>query len=177
MTQHALADRITGRSAGRFAGRAAALLGAVVAAAWLAGAPAPAAAQPNPDTGARPGNEIGTGSSLPLGTAASNLNAATARSTIAPNLPSPAVGPGAGPRAYLMAARAALAAGRTGEAQQALEMAETRALDRSTPLGATGQPSTSPLVAQIARALQALANGDRGGSVAAIDAALPMATP
>ena len=167
-------DTVPARTVGS---RAALALGAVIAAGWLAGAPCPAFAQANPDTGARPGNVIGTGSSLPLGTAASNLDAATARSRIAPNLPSPPVGPGAGPRAYLMAARSALAAGRTGEAQQALEMAETRALDRSTPMGATGEPSSNPLVAQISRALQALANGDRGGSVAAIDAALPLATP
>jgi len=91
---------------------------------------------------------------------------------IAPNLPSPDVGEDAPSRAYLRAARAALLQGRTGEAQQALEMAETRALDRSVPLFQTNVPSKSPLVDTIQKALNALGSGDRAGAVQFIDQAL-----
>ena len=41
------------------------------------------------------------------------------------------------PSDYLRAAQGALAAGRIAEAQEALEMAQTRMLDRSVPLGQT----------------------------------------
>lgn len=129
----------------------------------------------DPQTGARPGNEIGTGSSLPLSDKASNITPGDMRSTIAPNLPSPPVGENAPVRDYLMAARAALFAGRTGEAQQSLEMAETRALDRSVPLFQTNVASTAPLVEAIRNALQALSAGDRGRAVQVIEAILPKA--
>src|SRR5579862_2271701 len=92
----------------------------------------------NPQTGARPGNDIGTGESLRLSNRAGNIGPQDTRSEIAPNLPSPSVGQDSPPAAYLRAARTALLQGRTGEAQQALEMAETRALDRSVPLFQTG---------------------------------------
>jgi hypothetical protein len=126
----------------------------------------------NPQTGARPGNEIGTGQSLPRSNNAGNIGPQDTRSTIAPNLPSPDVGEDAPSRAYLRAARAALLQGRTGEAQQALEMAETRALDRSVPLFQTNVPSKSPLVDTIQKALNALGSGDRAGAVQFIDQAL-----
>jgi hypothetical protein len=129
----------------------------------------------NPQTGARPGNEIGTGSSLPYSNNASNITSQDTKSSIAPNLPSPDIGPNSPPRAYLVAARSALLTGHTGEAQQALEMAETRALDRSVPLFQTGVPSKSPLVAQIQQALDALAAGDRGQAVKIIEATIPNA--
>lgn len=130
----------------------------------------------NPDTGARPGNDIGTGMSLPMGTHASNINPTDTRSQIAPNLPSPAVGPNATAADYLQAAQAALQAGRTGEAQQSLEMAQTRMLDRSTPQFQTGNPSDNPAVSQISRALQALAAGDRAQCAQLIQQTIPMAT-
>jgi len=126
----------------------------------------------NPDTGARPGNEIGTGQSLPLGNNSSNIGPQDTQSAIAPNLPSPDVGENAPPRKYLEAARTALLLGHTGEAQQALEMAETRALDRSVPLFQTNTPSKNPLVDKINQALQALGAGDRSRSVQLIEAAL-----
>jgi hypothetical protein len=100
----------------------------------------------DPETGARPGNEIGTGSSLPLSDKASNITPQDTTSTIAPNLPSPAVGPDASVRNYLVAARSALLVGRTGEAQ--------------------------PLVDAIGQALHALAAGDRGHAVQTIETAL-----
>jgi hypothetical protein len=139
--------------------------------------PLPQGVPPSADaaTGARPGNEIGTGSSLPQSNNSSNIGPQDTKSTIAPNLPSPNVGEGASPRRYLEAARTALLVGRTGEAQQALEMAETRALDRSVPLFQTGVPSKSPLVSEIQQALDALSHGDRGQAVKLVEAAIPHA--
>ena len=98
----------------------------------------------NPETGARPGNEIGTGMSMPMGTRSSNIDQSDTRSLIAPNLPTPPVGADSDPVAYLRAAQAALQAGRTGETQQALEMAQTRLLDRSVPMQQTNNPSDNP---------------------------------
>lgn len=129
----------------------------------------------NPVTGARPGNDIGSGMSMPMGSNASNINPTDTTSPIAPNLPSPDLGPGASVQDYLIAARNALAAGKTGEAQQSLEMAETRLLDRSTPLFQTNTPSANPVVGQISQALQALAAGDKPRCVALIEAAIPNA--
>ncbi len=142
--------------------------------------PSPSAAQPvppgvNPVTGARPGNEIGTGMSLPMSNRASNINQSDSRSRIAPNLPNPALGEGASPAAYLRAAQASLAAGRTGEAQESLEMAQTRLLDRSVPYGQTNNPSDNPAVTQISQALQALAAGDRARCMQLIQQAIPAA--
>jgi hypothetical protein len=130
----------------------------------------------NPVTGARPGNDVGTGMSMPMGTRASNIDANDTRSTIAPNLPSPTLGPDAGPVDFLRAAQASLQAGRTGEAQQSLEMAQTRLLDRSVPLGQTNNPSDNPAVTQISQALQALAARDRAQAMQFIQAAIPAAT-
>jgi hypothetical protein len=143
-------------------------------------APSLASAQPlppgvNPETGARPGNEIGTGSSLPLSDKASNIAPGDTTSAIAPNLPSPPIGENASVRDYLVAARSALLLGRTGEAQQALEMAETRALDRSVPLFQTNAVDKNPLVGEIGQALQALGGVDRGRAVQIIETALPHA--
>jgi hypothetical protein len=114
----------------------------------------------NPETGARPGNEIGTGKSLPFSDKASNITPENTRSVIAPNLPAPPVGHPATPLDYLVAARIALNEGHTGEAQEALERAETRALDRSLPLREADQPIIDPLVAKIREARYALADND-----------------
>ena len=91
-------------------------------------------------TGARPGNDVGTGMSMPMGTRASNIDASDTRSTIAPNLPSPSLGPDASPVDFLRAAQASLQAGRTGEAQQSLEMAQTRLLEPFSADGPDQQP-------------------------------------
>jgi hypothetical protein len=130
----------------------------------------------NPATGARPGNDIGTGMSLPMGTRASNIDSSDTRSVIAPNLPTPPIGPNAGAADYLRAAQSSLQAGRTGEAQQALEMAQTRLLDRSVPMGQTSNPDDNPAVGQISQALKALAAGDRFQTMQLIQAAIPAAT-
>lgn len=86
-------------------------------------------------------------------------------------LPSPDLSEGASASAYLQAAIGALATGRTGETQEALEMAQTRLLDRSVPLGQTNTPSANPAVAQISAALQALAAGNRSACMTQIQAA------
>lgn len=125
----------------------------------------------DPQTGARPGNEIGTGQSLPFSTKASNINPGdnVTGLPVAPRLPSPDVPPDAPYTAYLKAARSALVTNQTGKAQEALERAQTRLLDRSVPLGKTNQPSTDPRVAVISKALQALGNNDRAGALSAVD--------
>jgi hypothetical protein len=77
--------------------------------------------------------------------------------------------------AFLHAARTALATGRTGEAQQAMEMAETRLLDRSTPLFQTDNPSRNPLIKEIGDARRALGSGDRAASMKLLDRAIALA--
>ena len=145
------------------------------------GGQAPAPAHPPTTTyggassAARPGHAPGEGVSYPLSNSSSNIGPADTRSTIAPTLPTPALGPGAGPVQYLQAARASLAAGRTGEAQQSLEMAQTRLLDRSVPYNATNAPSANPAVSQISEALRALGAGDRMRAMQIIDATIPQA--
>jgi hypothetical protein len=123
-------------------------------------------------TGATPPGQEGDRQSSPMSTHASNISSADARSTVAPTLPSPDVGPGASPVSFLQAARGALAAGRTGEAQEALERAQTRLLDRSVPFMQTNQPTSDPAVAQISSALRALSSGDRGQAIQQVDAAI-----
>ncbi len=124
--------------------------------------------------GARPGYDARAGSSTPYSTRASNIDRADTRATIAPSLPTPRLGPDAAPLQYLEAARGALAAGRTGQAQQSLEMAQTRLLDRSVTYDATNRPIADPAVAQISDALRALASRDRFRAMQIIDATLPL---
>ena len=70
------------------------------------------------------------------------------------------------------AARAALVAGNTGEAQQSLEMAETRALGRPVVLGQANTPNASLYIARIADARSALGKGDSRYAISLIDVAL-----
>ena len=91
---------------------------------------------------------------------------------IAPNLPSPSLSDSASVRDYLAVARTALLRGRTGEAQQSLEMAETRALDRSVPLFQTNVPDKNPLIGEITQALNALSAGDRAATLRTIETAI-----
>jgi hypothetical protein len=140
----------------------------VIAALFVCVVSGGAVAQPA-DTGARPGNDIGTGMSLPRSDTAGNLDQATTHSELAPNLPPP----GADDlRGLLLEARGDLAASRTGAAQEALERAETRALDRSVPVGTERVPAQDPLVAGVTQARGALAAGDIRGAIAVIDGAL-----
>jgi hypothetical protein len=112
------------------------------------------------------------GGSLPLSNTPSNISSGNTTSPIAPPLPPPPLDDNAPPAAFLRAARAALLAGRTGEAQEALERAESRALDRAVRRSQADTPSAQPLVRQIAAARQSLADPDRQRSIALIDTAL-----
>jgi len=118
---------------------------------------------------------VGARAADPTSNDASNINQQDTRSTIAPALPAPNVADNDKPSRFLRAARGALAAGRTGEAQEALEMAQTRLLDRSVALGRTNNPSRNPTVGQISQALQALAAHDRAASMQSILAAIKSA--
>lgn len=123
------------------------------------------------------GRETATGMSGPASNRASNIDHADTAGGIAPHLPQPDAPDDAGPATLLRAADQALAERRTGAAQQALEMAETRMLDRSTEIGASGQPNQDPRVLHIRAALQALGRGDvataRAGIAVALNGAMP----
>jgi hypothetical protein len=126
----------------------------------------------DPATGARPGHEPGVGISLPLSNKASNITPQDTHSRIAPTLPDGNASDNAGARELLRAARTALSNGRTGQAQQSLEMAETQALHRPVPQTQTNVPSDSPLVTVIRDARLALGNGDSRQALQLIDQAL-----
>jgi hypothetical protein len=126
----------------------------------------------NPATAARPGHEFGVGDSLARSNNASNISAADTRSAIAPTLVGPLAGDSGTPAYYLRTAKAALAAGHTGAAQQSLEMAETRTLDRSVPLGTTDRPSSSRSVDTIRAARHAIGEGNKPHAMELIDRAL-----
>jgi hypothetical protein len=96
----------------------------------------------------------------PMSSRASNIDQSDTRSTIAPSLPAPPVGQNAGPKQLLIAAQQAIAARRTGMAQEALERAESRLLDRSVPQGRTNEPADNGAAGQIEVARHALAAGD-----------------
>ncbi len=100
---------------------------------------------------------------------------ARAETPLAP-LPEPAMPEGAKVSDYLRAAQGAIAANHLGEAESALEMAQTRLLDRSVPLGQTGVPSDNPLIGQIGQARQALQANDRQTCLQIIGSALASAT-
>jgi len=75
----------------------------------------------------------------------------------------------------LNAAISALQAGRTGEAQEALEQAETQALDRSVPQSEGTMPITDPLVTRISQARWALGTKNIPRALIAANAALAWA--
>jgi WXXGXW repeat (2 copies) len=107
----------------------------------------------------------------PLDLLASNIAPTDARSVVAPALPVPTVAFSAPPLALLEAARRALAGARTGEAQEALERAETRLLV-GTAQPVLAAPSMVPALASARAARQALAGHDRAGAAREIDAAI-----
>ncbi len=119
--------------------------------------------------GARPGHVPGVGDSLPRSDKASNIQTSKNRSSVAPTLPRSGLGENADAMAYLKVARTALVAGRTGQAQQSLEMAETRMLDRSVPEGQTNVPIENLTVTEIRDARLALGQGDRSRAIGLID--------
>lgn len=95
---------------------------------------------------------------------ASNLPTSTITSTVAPALPPTGLGADATVGQNLSVAHAALAEGKTGLAQHALENAATLALTRSVTWGAGGTPDSSPLVKNISQALSALGSHDLAGA-------------
>jgi hypothetical protein len=113
-------------------------------------------------------HQPGTGESGPASSQASNINGADTHSVIAPHLPSPDVGENASPDRYLKVAERALRMHKTGEAQQAMEMAETRLLDRSTAPSAANTPDDAPRVQAVSTALRDLAAKDWAGAHKAI---------
>lgn len=106
---------------------------------------------------------------LSCGVAAlAGVASAEPRGAIAPRLPLPASGADATPLRYLEDARAALRRHRNGEAQEALERAETRMLDRGQPHG-PDRADNARLLQATTLARQALAKGDAGRALAALD--------
>jgi hypothetical protein len=91
-------------------------------------------------------------------------------------LPSPDLPPGSRPSEYLRAAQGAIVAGHRGEGEQALEMAETRILDRSVPLGQVRNVDDNPTVTAIHQARDALRAGNRDAALQSIQAAISSAT-
>jgi hypothetical protein len=113
---------------------------------------------------------------VPVSDKASNITPKNIRSTIAPALPVPPLDDDARPIDYLKAAQEALTHGRTGEAQEALERAEARALDRAVPLLQTSTPIGDPLVTQIRAARLALGSNDPARAARLIAAATDTAS-
>ena len=144
---------------------AAGLLG-VIAVSALAQAP------PIARDDVRAGLENGDRDSLPKSNNASNIVGSGEGSGVAPTLPSPNLGPDAPIRDYLRSARASLVAGETGKAQQSLEMAETRSLNRAEPSAQPNMPTNSAMANKIREALQTLGSGDKPGTIRLIDVAL-----
>jgi len=112
-------------------------------------------------TDARSGPDAGSGAAGPRSSKASNIVPANTRSNVAPVLPSPRMGENAESPDYLKAAYAALSTGRTGLAQQSLEMAETRVLGGATSRGDPTIPGDIRKASRIRDALRALGEGNR----------------
>jgi hypothetical protein len=81
------------------------------------------------------------------------------------------------PRAFLEAARSAIGQGQTAEAQDALERAETRLLDRAGMVDGTRESDGERAVLDIGVARLALAARNRPGALQAIDDALAASDP
>lgn len=126
----------------------------------------------NPATGARYGHVPGQGVSLPTSNQASNITPADTHSIIAPTLPTPPVNPNAGAEQFLNVARQALASHRTGEAQEALERAETRRLDLDAARNMS--PNDDPMIGQIRAALEALGHRDIAAADQQVASAMSM---
>ena len=109
----------------------------------------------------------GVGNSLPLSNCEKIIEAANARSDGATN-----IGEDATANDYLRSARASLVSGLTCQAQQSLDMAETRALDRSVVQSQKGVPDDGQLVSRIRDVRHALDAGDNAHAIQLVDLAL-----
>jgi len=101
--------------------------------------------------------------SEPFSPQASNILPSDTRSVIAPTLPTPPVGPNASAERFLGVAQHALDRRRSGEAQEALERAETARLNLLARGSANPNPS-DPMVGHIRGALDSIARRDWGGA-------------
>ena len=86
-------------------------------------------------------------------------------------LPEPAVAADATPAALIDAAQKALAAGQVGQAQEAIERAESRLLVRDVDPRRIAIPSDDPRIALLQQARAALAAKDRLGAMTALQKA------
>jgi hypothetical protein len=86
-------------------------------------------------------------------------------------LPAPNIDDNAPPAAFVQAAEVALAAGRPGEAEEAIERAESRLLDRDIDPRRIQDPSGNPVIALLAQARDALSGGDRMRAVEILEQA------
>jgi hypothetical protein len=138
---------------------------------------APQPAAPDDTGGEHWAHQPGTGMSGPASNTSSNTGYVDSHSQIAPHLPEPIQGENASPETYLQDAQQALAQRKTGLAQQDLEMAETRLLDRSTAPEAARMPDQRPEIAAVSHARHALGAGDMRGASNDIQIALTSAPP
>lgn len=122
-----------------------------------------------------PGDYRG-GAGSPSSTAASNIGPNSTRSEIAPRLPSPDANANS-PEALMRSALRSLDQNKTGAAQQALEMAETRVLSRTTDPSMSGTPDQSMMVKHLGDARRALGARDVNGAKEALRMALNAPVP
>ena len=135
-----------------------------------------ATAQTGPN-GALPGNEVGTGSSLPKSPNASNIEPGDTKTTVAPSSPAPSLPAGANVQQLLSYGAGAIKTGNTGTAEEALEQAESALLDRSVVPSQTNYASDNLFVQTIDQARMALGAGDRAKAVAIINQMLSSGAP
>lgn len=108
----------------------------------------------------------------PSSVMASNILAADTHSDIAPSLPATGLNFDASPGQFLRNARTDLVANQTGAAQQALEMAETRMLDRSVLADKVGAPDHQAVIEHVSSALRDLGAGNTSDAILKTDSAL-----
>ncbi len=113
----------------------------------------------------------------PVSSGASHTPGSSPGSVIAPRLPEPAGDVADTPEHFLREADRALSMRKTGLAQQSLEMAETRMLDRSTLAEQARTPDASPEIAALHRAREALGRRDTREARLAVAEALRDAPP
>ena len=136
----------------------------------------PAFAQTSAAPGGQGKSEYRGGAGSPSSTRASNINGADTHSEIAPRLPSPDAASNS-PDALLKSAQQALNQGRTGAAQQALEMAETRALTRTVAPSSANTPDQGQMVQHISAARRALGQRDMATAKSEVGMALNTQMP
>ena len=115
-----------------------------------------------PDEAAPPTSAYRGGVGSPYSAAATDLHPSTGE-RLGSRLPDPNTATDR-PRDLLAAAQFALNKGQTGAAQQALEMAETRILSRTTDPDAAGMPDQQAMVQNISGARRALGAHDVEGA-------------